>query len=280
MHWLAGIGVTMALLAGCLGQGGHAVLASSGPVVEGWVVDDRIMPVTNATVSLAGSPVQVATDQAGHYRLETPTGTSVTLVVAAQGYQSKAGALGAFFGMHQVLNFSLVRLPADAPYVLADSRQGQLTCAITAVAGQDDPNKPHEHKGVRCTQVIPESVDASDVWNYTIPAGATGVILEAFWTPESDLSQALVMKIQDAATGDIIGFTEGVSPLHVQVSHFTTLQLLDHTGVLRLSILPGAGTGSHEHGAVGVFIDQPFTLFATAFFNQPVDPAFSVANGT
>jgi hypothetical protein len=121
-------------------------------------------------------------------------------------------------------------------------------------------------------------VDDGNLWHYTIPAGAAGLMLEVFWTPASDLSQSLVLKAQVGDTGEIVGFAEGPSPLHVQLSHFRVLQMQEqgHPGLL-LTILPGAGTGSHEHGAVGAFVEQPFHLFATAFFNQAVDPNYSVA---
>jgi hypothetical protein len=254
-------------------------LAHRGPVVEGWVLDEGLRPVVNATASVAGSTLAARTDGGGHYRLDVPSGIQVTLTVQAAGFAPKSAYVGSGFGERALLNFSLARLPAEKPYLEVADHKGQLTCAVTAVAGQEDPNKPHEHKGVKCADVIPSTVDDSNLWHYTIPAGASGEMLELFWNSTSDLSTSLILKMQVEDTGDIIGFAEGPSPLHVQLSQFRVLQMQEqgHPGLL-VTINPGAGTGSHDHGAVGAFVEQPFRVFATAFFNQAVDPNYSVAN--
>jgi hypothetical protein len=274
---IALLAVAMAL-AGCA----HAPApppAPTLPVVEGWVLDEALRPVAGATTTLAGYPTTQRTDETGHYRLEVPSGTDATVTVEAPGFTAKSAFVGAGFGARATLNFTLARLPEAKPYTLLQDHRGQLACAVSAVVGQDDPGKPHQHKGARCAEVVPSEVDDGNRWLYEVPAGTTGVVLEVYWTPNSDLSQALVLRADIADTGETIGFAEGTSPIHVQLSQLRVEQMhgQGHPG-LNLTILPGAGTGSHEHGAVGIFVEQPFRMFATAFFNQAVDPTYSVGN--
>jgi hypothetical protein len=87
------------------------------------------------------------------------------------------------------------------------------------------------------------------------------------------------MKAEALGTGDIIGFVEGTSIMRVQVAAFSLAKLIESgNSVIHILIMPGAGTGSHEHGAVGVFVQQEFTIYATTFYNQPADSTYSIGN--
>jgi hypothetical protein len=275
----AGIAAALALLlcAGCAAPGAGVGGEAAPPRVEGWVLDEGLHPVENATVSVQGSPVQRHTDASGHYAADAPTGQALLVVVEAHGYFPQSAGAGQDFGVRLVLNFTLVALPSDAPSIDVTDHAGQMSCAVTAVVGQDNPQRPHEHQGVRCYDVVPDSGEDGHLWRYDIPAAATGVIVELFWEPSTPLSTSLVLKIEVEDTGDILGFQEGTSPLHLQLSQFNVLQALEkgHPRLL-MTVLPGAGTGSHEHGAVGLFVEQPFTLYASAFFNQAAEPTYSV----
>lgn len=245
--------------------------------IEGWVLDEAIRPVVNATATAVGANVTARTDDEGHYMLSLPLGQQVFITVEADGFIPKSAYLGGG-GTRGVLNFSLVHLPTMEPFTLLTEHEGQLTCAVSAVVGQDDPSKPHEHVALRCYDVIPQEFDEGHLWSYVIPAQAQAVVVEMFWDKGTELAAALVLKIQVASTGDVVGFVEGTSPIRIQLAQLVVEQLhgLNNTELL-LTVLPGAGTGNHEHGAVGVFFEQPFHIYATAFFHQPAPPTYSVA---
>ncbi len=263
------------VLAGC-SQAAPFQATASGPLVEGWVLDLALTPIAGASVTVAGTAIGVRTDAAGHFILEAPSGTDLVVTVAADGFGSTSQAISALSGTRHVLNFTLERIPAAAPYHVVERFSGFLQCAVTAVV-MEDQSSPHEHQGVRCSSLVN---DTRNVWHGDIPAETTGLIIETQWTPNSELAQGLVMKIVVDGSGDVIGFVEGRSILRIQLSQ-TNLQRNLQAGFTHYTVTidAGAGTGEHEHGAIGVFLEQPFTLFATSFFNGPVDPAYSVAEG-
>jgi hypothetical protein len=265
---LAALAAFPLLLAGC-SDGGAGPPAPAGPRLEGWVVDEAHVPVEGASVALQGlGGNATATDEEGHFALDAPSGVDLLLVVHATGFHSASRLVPAFSGGEHVLNFSLERLPLAAPFHQASSFRGTVSCGVTVVL-QEDPDNPHEHQGVRCDAALPAG--QNNVWNYTLPANTTGLVLEGFWEPQTPMSEALVVKAEVVGTGQVLAFLESMSPLRVQMS---SANVADAQAV---TVTPGAGTGSHEHGAAGLFVEQEFQLVMTAFFNGPVDPSYSVA---
>lgn len=263
------------LLAGC-SDGGDAPPPPAGPHVEGWVVDGAHVPVAGAAVALAGLPANATTDEEGHFALDAPSGVDLLVIVEASGFRSASRLVPAFSGPAHVLNFSLERIPLAAPYQQVSSFRGTVSCGLTVVL-QEDPSRPHEHQGVRCDTILPTG--QGNVWNYTIPDNATGLVLEGFWQAQTPFSEALVVKAEVVGTGQILAFLESMSPLRVQMGSANVAEAKeDGRTFMTVTVTPGAGSGSHEHGAFGVFVEQEFQLVMTAFFNGPVDPAYSVVN--
>lgn len=263
-------------LAGCSeGQAPPAV--DAGPLVEGYVLDEARAPVPDASVVVRGLTVNGTTGADGHFAFQAPTGVELLVTAQAPGFIASSQIVPAFSGSRHVLNFTLERMPFGEPYTLVSDFKGSVSCGLTAVVGED-PSSPHEHKGVRCSEVVPSE---TNVWNYTIPLNTTGLVFEAFWDPQTDLSAALVFKATIPETGEILGFKESANPARIQLSAVSLAQNLaaGHT-VLKVVVTPGAGTGEHEHGAVGVFVEQEFQLVMTAFFNGPVDPTYSIATAS
>lgn len=260
-------------LAGC-SQEQPRPAVETGPLVEGYVLDEARAPVPAATVVVRGLTVNGTTGPDGHFAFQAPSGVELLLTAQAPGFIASSQVVPAFSGTYHLLNFTLERMPFAEPYTVVSDFKGSVTCGVTAVVGEDQ-SSPHEHKGVRCSELIPSD---THVWNYTIPLNTTGLVLEAFWDPQTDLAAALVFKATIPETGEILGFKESASPARIQLSAVSLAQNLaaGHT-VLSVVVGPGAGTGEHEHGAVGAFVEQGFQLVMTAFFNGPVDPAYSIA---
>jgi hypothetical protein len=270
---LAVLCILCVALAGCSRGGPEAPEETEGPLLEGWVVDERIVPVSGALVRLAGAGLETRTGEDGHYALGVPRGIDLVVVIEAPGFKAASGALAAQSGSHHFLNFSLERIPVAEPFDEVQQFNGILRCGIVATT-QEDPSRPHEHQGVRCSQTIN---DTSNRWSYHLPPDLTGVVVEVAWDPQSDVAQALVLKITVEATGEVVCFIEGTSILRLQLSSVKLAQEMQagHT-VLSMTLEPGAGTGNHEHGAVGAFAQQAFVIYATAFFNGPVPPSYSI----
>ena len=269
---IASLAVLAVVLAGCSQNGPDATSGPAGVQVDGWVMDAALKPIEGAAITTAGG--QAVTDVAGHFVLVAPVGQDLVLMATAPGYAASSKALPAFSGANPIVNFTLDRLPDEAPYHETQAFTGFLQCAVTAVV-MEDQSRPHEHRGVRCSGPVN---DTRNVWHTAVDPKATGLVIEASWTPNNEAAQGLVMKATVDGSGEVLGFLEGPSMLRLQVSQARLLQNLE-AGFLDYTVVidAGAGTGEHEHGAVGVFVEQRFDLYATTFYNGPADPSFSVA---
>lgn len=259
-------------LAGCSGDL-PAAAEPTQPLLEGWIVDARVAPVVGARVVAVGLGANGTTDADGHYAFAVPPGVELVVLAEMPGFLAQSRSVSAGSGDRVVVNFTLERVPVEAPYTTVEAFDGILRCGVTAVV-LEDPSRPHTHSSVKCSVLLE---DDANLWMYPIPANTTGVVIEAVWEPQSDLSQSLVLNVTLEATGEVFGFQEGLSPLRAQTSQFK-LALARQLGhdALAIRIEAGAGTGNHEHGAAGATVEQAFRLFATAFYNGPVDPGYSV----
>jgi hypothetical protein len=264
--------LVLPLLAGCSSPSGTAPPAAS-PFVEGWVVDERLAPVAGARLTAVGLGANASTDEAGHYSFGVPADVDVLVVAEAGGFVAQSRSVSAGSGERRFVNFTLERIPLAAPYRTVEAFDGVLRCGLVVVVGED-PARPHEHRGVRCSTVLE---DDANTWLYAIPSNASGLVIEAVWEPQSQLSQSMLLNVSVEATGEVLGFQEGMSPLRAQPSRFKLdLERQAGNGVLSIRVEAGAGTGNHEHGAAGAVVEQEFRLFATAFYNGPVDPGYSI----
>ncbi|MHB1260551.1 MAG: carboxypeptidase-like regulatory domain-containing protein [Thermoplasmatota archaeon] len=259
------------LLAGCSSP--PEAPAPQGLLVEGWAIDSRLAPVPGVRVTAIGVGSNATTDEVGHFEFGIPPGSGDLLVMAeADGFMPQSRTVSAGSGSRIMVNFTLDRLPVQAPYQTVEEFDGILRCGIVAVAGED-PGRPHEHEGVRCSVLVG---DDANQWSYPIPQNSTGLVIEAAWDAQSELSRSMYLNVSVEATGEVLGWQEGVSPLRAQPSRFKLdLERSLGNAVLDIRIESGAGTGNHEHGAVGAVVEQEFRLFVTAFYNGPVNPGYS-----
>ena len=263
------------MLAGCSGSGGQAAPpASAQLVVEGYVVDERLVPLPGVLVEALGSNASATTDEAGHFELRASAAQDLVLVVAPAGYVAQSRAVSAFSGGHQWVNVTLAAVPFAAPFHTTEAYAASVQCGVTAVVGED-PSRPHEHQGVRCSDYLDSP---NRFWNYTVPTNTTGLVLEAVWEPSTPAATAIVLRVTVQGTGEVLSYKEGSSPMRLQLSAVALAQnVAAGFDVVSVEVRPGAGTGEHDHGAVGAFVQQQVDLYMTAFFNGPVDPTFTIA---
>jgi hypothetical protein len=262
------------LLAGCSSP--EAPAAPAQPVVEGWVVDARLAPVVGIVVTAVGLGANGTTDGEGHFAFGVPAGVDVLVVAEGHGFLPQSRSVSAGSGERILVNFTLERAPVADPYLAVESFDGILRCGVVAVV-LEDPSRPHTHSGVRCSAV---TEDDTNVWAYQVPGNTTGLVIEAVWEAQSDLSRSMLLNVSVQATGEVLGFQEGISPLRAQTSRFKLdLERAAGNDVLDIRVEAGAGTGNHEHGAVGATVEQAFRLFVTSFYNAPVDPGYSITQG-
>lgn len=260
------------LLAGC-SQDGPPSRAPPAPQVQGIVVDTTLRPLPGIEVVETGSGARTSTDENGFYVLAVPRLSEVVLVWQGEGFVAQSRGFGGVAGVAWA-NVTLERVPITDPFVVVRSFEGFLRCAAVGTF-VEDPSRPHEHEGVRCHALLN---DTANTWVLDVGAQAEGLVIEVAWEAQSPLASALVVRVV-APDGDVFGFQEGQSMLHLQVSAVKLAQALE-AGPLALTIAleAGAGTGNHEHGAVGVFVNQRFTVFASEFHNGPAPIGYSVAN--
>lgn len=258
-------------LAGCAqaGESAPAALPEATRVLEGWVRDAALVPIAGATITAATGNAST-TDAEGHFLLRVARDGSLFVRVAAAGFQPASKALS---DGPTLLNFTLERVLDAAPYQLVTTFRGYLPCGVAVAAG-GNPGQSHEHKAVRCSDAVGNE---RNIWTLNAPS-PSGIVLETFWESTTELSQALLVKLIVVETGEILGFREGPSPLRIQPSQAALAAALAAGHTVAALAETGAGTGNHDHGAVGATVEQEFQFYLTSFFNGPADPAYSIAD--
>src|SRR5687767_6847028 len=84
-------------LAGCSdGQDPPAV--ETGPLVEGFVLDEARAPVPDATVVVRGLTVNGTTGADGHFAFQAPSGVELLVTAEAPGFIASSQVVPAFSG--------------------------------------------------------------------------------------------------------------------------------------------------------------------------------------
>ncbi|MEK6986277.1 MAG: carboxypeptidase-like regulatory domain-containing protein [Candidatus Thermoplasmatota archaeon] len=258
-------------LAGCAqaGELPPPEAADATRLVEGWIRDVALIPIVGASAT-APDVNGTQTDAEGHFTLRIPRDGSLFVRVAADGFEPATKAIPSG---EAVLNFTLERIPDGKPYQVVTTFRGFLSCGL-AVAVGGNPGQPHEHKAVRCSDALGNE---RNLWVLDAPS-PSGIVLETFWDATTELSQALLVKLIVVETGEILGFREGPGPLRIQPSQAALAAALAAGHTIAALAETGAGTGNHDHGAVGATVEQEFQFYLTSFFNGLVDPSYTIAD--
>lgn len=265
--------LVMALaMAGCAGGDGRDSASGEVGSVEGWVTDARLIGISGAVVSVAGSNATATTDEDGRFVLPLDPFGDAVLTARAGGYKSASTAVAGSSGSLRTARIVLERLPLAAPFTTVESYKGFLQCAVVTIA---EGGEPHNWTGFRCSTILE---DDRNRWLLPIPADVGGMIFELAWNATNSMSNTLVLRVNVAATGEPLGVAESISIVKVQpaLENLRRAAAAGNTQLL-VTVDAGAGDTEQEEGSVGVFFEQAFTIYATSFFNQPADPGYSIA---
>lgn len=238
--------------------------------IEGVVVDERLVPILGALV-VSGNE-SATTDDDGRFRLAVAGPSAVVVTVTALGFQA-ASVSTTPSASESSLRIQLTRLPQAEPYTTVESFKGFLECAAVIIM---EGGEPHNHQGIRCSTLFD---GGRDQWLLAVQPDASGLVVELGWNKTSEASNTMVLRANVTATGAPIGASEGLSMVRIQVAadQLRRAQEAGHDA-FTITVDAGAGDTEQEEGSVGVFFQQAFTVYATWFFNQPADPAYSIAN--
>lgn len=259
-------------MAGCGSNDGRGP-ASEASAVEGWVTDARLIGIPGAIVTAAGTNATATTDGEGRFVLSLDPRFDGTLTARAEGYTAASTVVTGSSGSFRTARIQLERQPVAAPYTTVESYRGFLQCAVVAIA---EGSEPHDWTGFRCSTIMQ---DDRTHWLLPIPEGIGGMVFELAWNATNSMANTMVLRVDVAATGEPLGVQESISMVRVQPAQENLRRTLaEGNRDLLVTVDAGAGDTEQEEGSVGVFLEQAFTIYATSFFNQPVDPGYSIAN--
>lgn len=294
-------------LAGCAESGGQAgerddtfddvdvrVDDATGAIL-GVVVDEAIVPVEGATVTVQGDGRSTETDAQGRFVFDrVPAGTHF-LEVRKLNYETAQSSVEVEAGVDQppVLKVQVSRLFTGQPYMQGVQFQGFIACAyqagITAPC-VTDYTQVVPGCGSGCVPILRTIMgDARDTM-VEVDAGWQTHIAEVVWEPSAQgTSNALGLIYRDFPVGGAnhqYGAVSGPSPLHLRfevgVKHATqsgpASEMIPPEGYDE--IIAFVGTRS-DGEPVALTLQQEFEMFLHTFYHgkPPEDWAFLAGDG-
>lgn len=287
LRWLACGLALSAALAGCGSQApvpaGIPVDGQGDPLptVEGFVVDEAIRPMANASVRILGEDVESRTDDKGHYALLRPTFAAENVLVTARapGYVPRSAQVQASGQTSSRIDF---RLEPD-PYQVARQEilqhRGTVACQAH-VAGHGQPCDPPR---VSLTSGI-EWADLTSTWMLETSMGLAGAVLQVHWDAETPLTERLTVRLR----GPVVGCCE-----QQQVRHDDpVLAEVTATSPVRLEVPEAAARGFPSWSALWLEIDVPeahasvpaafarqqsYDAYASLFYVDPAPPGYQLS---
>ncbi len=245
--------------------------------IAGYVMDAALRPVEGAVVVLGGAGLSDRTDSDGFFEIVTEGAQEVYgLRVTAPGFIARSVALQSaeaspVFDERIVLE----RIPEQTPYHDTLPFRGNIACSFFAQAqhSHGGPGDPGAHNSNDCSQGTND-----EVWTFPVGPGVRNVVIEVFWEPNSVLSERMALFVEGpnvGPEGDVLFyFNEGPSGVRATISKLqASTYYQGEGGEVRVTVKIGA---PEEDVAAGAAVNQPFEVFATAFYVLPGPSDFSV----
>lgn len=296
------------VLAGCAGS----PEAKSGPEapppvpgsITGVVVDEAIRPIAGALVEVLGPSaaepgLSSLTDGEGRFTL-LGVDPGVHIVRASHGlYATQQQTVEVRDGAEEGVQakFQLVRVILEDPYAQIQAFDGFLVCSVgfSLYASEECG----EGAGVPCE--VPPPVGCQRYggqgnnfaqWDFYLDGPfVKTLIVEMAWEPTSPTLEEFQLNIGNDWTcdpfcnGNPLNVTGGPSPIYSTVS-FDGLQLTDRggndvdlTSETRFSTFVWPNWGSGDPEQLNVAVNQPYQVFAVAFYYLPAPAGWSFLAG-
>lgn len=267
---LAALVVLAALLmAGCAKPENVESAGLAAGVIEGVVTDPSQNPLEGAAVQIDGQNRTATTDKTGAFRFAVAPGEYLVLATLP-GHRGEAQRAHPEAGGAVKLAFVLAPLPTEAPTVEVSEAHGLLSCAVAVkdsqgetvmTCGSQDPN---ERKELKLAQPA--------------PGGLEGIVVELSWTPTTPGSRTLVLELLAGSGADAPLLARAEGAQHVAlVLPLRVLQEGLPSGADLVARVAPAGSLTDEEAALdaGADVQQPFTLYMSAFYHAPPPGGYS-----
>jgi hypothetical protein len=297
----ATLALCLLLLAGCTGgspPAGDAVDVVAQPgTIAGVVVDQAIRPLANVLVEVAGSDLRAVTDDGGAFVI-TGVEPGVHLVRASHGlYDTQQQSVEVLAGeAGATVRFQLTRVILATPYLQVQKFDGFLVCSVgfSLYASEEcgeGVGVPCEVPQAGCQRVGGQGNNFAQ-WDFYLDGGfAETLVVEMRWEPTSPTVSEFQLNIGNDWTcdpfcnGNALNVTGGPSPIYSTVS-FDGVELttrdgepVDFTADTRFSTFVWPNWGSGDPQQLNVAFNQPYQVFATAFYYLPAPADWSFLNG-
>ena len=302
--------VLVLLLAGCAGGSGtdsadglDQVVAQPG-TIAGVVVDQAIRPLAGVLVEVAGTEIRAQSGDDGGFVLEG-VAAGVHLVKASHGlYDTQQQTVEVLEGQAGAsVRFQLTRVILATPYMQVLKFDGFLVCSVgfwlyASEECGEGVGVPCEVPSVGCQRVGGQGNNFAQ-WDFYLDGGfARTLVVEMTWEPTSDTLREFQLNLGNDWTcdptcnGNALNVTGGPSPLYATVDFPQNLTLKDGTPITmdsetRFSTFVWPNWGCSNFGApspdcaqqLNFAFNQPYQVFATAFYYLPAPPGWSFLAG-
>ncbi len=243
--------------------------ASSAPMLHGWVFDQALVPLTEATVEILELGIIVDTDGEGYYEFTDalPTAQPIILVARQETFKPTSHSLTLQPNQPVRLNFTLEAEPILVPDQTELNFEGFLNCQYNAdVGGSQYFNDCSGGSG-------------GDLWQFAVEPNLAGVVLEIGWTPNTEFSRFLHAKLETQQVSDqtiVLSEHTGSSVLTLQVAEQFARKYYPAGGLMLLSVNvdPNNADQESEIGAAAA-VSQDYQVCATLFYVEPPPQGFT-----
>lgn len=270
--------VLPALLAGCAADEPEVQpLEVQTALLSGTVTTLALEPLGGIRVYVPNSPHEALTDSTGRFELRLPLGEYI-LLTDAPGYVNTAQR-ARLDGPDVQLAFQLRAVPTQAPSVRTFEAEGLVACGALVQNGDG-----HDDGSARRVDCGASDTNQRPYVDFVLDAepGTSGIVIELTWKPTTDAGKRLLLRATqvNGGTEETVGEVEGDGYARVVVAPSVAALRLAAGGTLRVHAVP-AGSFLDENSALdaGVVVEQPFTVYVTAFAHAPPAPDFSVLDG-
>lgn len=291
--------VAAVVLAGCAGGGGGPEAQPLGDVddvdatattggIHGFVVDQKIVPIKGATVTVTPGDKSTTTDAGGSFVISGLEPGTYFVKASHPLYETQQQSAEVIAGERDPkdLKFQLVRTISQDPYYVTLKYDGYIVCSVNTAGALSE--ECGEGAGVPC-QVPPPygchrlgGQDNNNIqFDFQADAGAKSIVFETVWEPTSEAGNELYVPVgtnwvcDPGCSWDGVTELKGSSPLYGQIGA---------EQIEKSKIGPGTNVtmfvwaGSFDDPA-GAALNQPFTHFATVFYYVPPPDGWSFVRG-
>lgn len=278
------------IAAGCVGKRGDEPTAepastvdvADGPALDvsqvpgairGVVLTRELTPIAGATVKLLRENVSIATGALGTFAFDDLKNGRYLVRAEKAGWYGKTAAATVRNGTVYQLNFTLDPVPVIVPYQETVELRGMLACEGRLVT----PTGPAP---VACGDADP---NLKREWEVDVNAGGLiGLVVEEVWDPGTPAANRLNLTLETVGYGSsdltlaAAEVADGYGRLVVTGAVLQKYYPAGGTTRVKTTIAT-AGTGAPIDG--GMAVQQPVTVYVTAFYHALPPDGFTIVQG-